>query len=328
MDNKYVLGIDTSNYKTSIAVIDQNYNVIYDAREFLRVKRGERGLRQSEALFQHVQTIPELIERIPVDLCNNLSAVAWSSRPRPIDGSYMPVFNAGISQGRSIASVSGVLGIGFSHQEGHIEAIRHDISLNANEPFIACHFSGGTSEINIVKPRRREVVLNSGVFYKISNIGGSKDIAYGQVLDRAGVAMGIGFPAGEEMDKLAISACEATNMLTSIKVGNASFNLSGIDTQIKNIIDDELVKLKPEEFICEIFTKLADSIIKSVSQACEMTGINKVIMAGGVTSSAYIRDYIKKSNAIKGCNLFFGKPELSQDNAVGIAILGGRYVWD
>ena len=328
MNSKYVLGIDTSNYKTSIAVIDQDYNVIYDAREFLRVKRGERGLRQSEALFQHVQTIPELIEHIPVDLGNNLNAVAWSSRPRPVDGSYMPVFNAGVSQGRSIASVSGVLGIGFSHQEGHIEAIRHDISLDANEPFIACHFSGGTSEINVVKPRRREVVLNSGIFYKISNIGGSKDIAYGQVIDRAGVAMGIGFPAGEEMDKLAMSATESTNMLTSIKVGNASLNLSGIDTQIKRVIEDELVNSEPDEFICEIFTKLADSIIKSVSQACEMTGISSVVMTGGVTSSMFIRNYIKNSKSIKGCKLHFGKPELSQDNAVGIAILGGRYVWD
>ena len=96
MNSKYILGIDTSNYKTSVAVVDEDYNVVYDGRMFLKVKEGERGLRQSEALFQHIQNLPQLIEKIPVDLEHRLDAVAWSDRPRPVEGSYMPVFNAGI----------------------------------------------------------------------------------------------------------------------------------------------------------------------------------------------------------------------------------------
>ncbi|MBQ0079597.1 MAG: peptidase M22 [Eubacterium sp.] len=328
MNSRYILGIDTSNYKTSVAVIDSDYNIIYDSRRYLDVKKGERGLRQSEALFQHVNSLPKLIEKIPIDLAGNLDAVAWSSRPRPVDGSYMPVFNAGVSFGRSIAAVNGIQGIGFSHQEGHIEAIRMDADFPDDEPFLACHFSGGTTELLIVQPRQRDVVLNSGIFYKIQVAGGTRDIAFGQVIDRAGVAMGIGFPAGEVMDKLALNATFTTDYLTPIKTRSAFMNLSGIDTQIKRIIEEGSVTNEPEAFVSEIFTKLTDSMEKAISQAIEMSGINRVIMAGGVTSSRFIRNKIENSNKLRGADIQFGREELSQDNAVGIAVLGGRYVWD
>ncbi|MDO4393264.1 MAG: peptidase M22 [Bacillota bacterium] len=328
MNSRYILGIDTSNYKTSIAVVDNDYNIVCDLRNFLEVRKGERGLRQSEALFQHVQNLPELMERIPVDLDGKLDAVAWSNRPRPVENSYMPVFNAGISTGRSIAAVNGVLGIGFSHQEGHIEAVKHDTGFESDEPFLACHFSGGTTEIVIVKPRDRDVVLNTGVFYKIFLVGGTRDIAYGQLIDRAGVAFGYRFPAGEILDKIACSCDHATNILTPIKCRHAYFNISGIDTQIKRCIEDEGYGNEKESFIKEIFLRIGESIKESIYQAANMTEINKVVMSGGVMSSRFIREYISNSPKLKDVNVYFGDNNMSQDNAVGLAVLGGRYVWD
>ena len=198
MENRFILGIDTSNYKTSIAVTDKQLNIICDLRRFLRVKQGERGLRQSDALFQHIKNLPELIEEMGISGGCRFEAIAYSSKPRPAEGSYMPVFLAGESFARSLASVMGIPALAFSHQEGHIEAIKSFSGLRSRKQILACHFSGGTSELLKAADNSRG--------YDIEIIGGSRDIAFGQVIDRAGVLMGMSFPSGEEMDKAAMNS--------------------------------------------------------------------------------------------------------------------------
>ena len=328
MSSKYVLGIDTSNYKTSVAVVDRELNIIYESGKLLEVEKGERGLRQSEALFRHIKMLPVLLEKVPVDLAGQLDGVAWSSSPRPVKGSYMPVFLAGESIGRSIAAAQGVMGIGFSHQEGHIEAVRADTGIGTEKPFIACHFSGGTTEILLCVPSNRSKILNTGVFYDIDICGGSMDISYGQVLDRAGVAMGLDFPAGRAMDEIALGAQEMTSLLTPVKAMGGRVNLSGIDSQIKRLLDSGKIEGPQPTFIREIFEKLTMSISDSLLQISAITGIEDILMAGGVSSSGYLRQRIKETPLSSKCRLHFGKPSLSGDNAVGIATLGGRYVWD
>lgn len=104
------LGIDTSNYKTSVAVTDRRGNILFDKRIFLTVKKGERGLRQSEALFQHTNRLPDILSEAleNENIRNNICRVCVSSRPRPVDGSYMPVFLAGISAAKCISSALNV----------------------------------------------------------------------------------------------------------------------------------------------------------------------------------------------------------------------------
>ena len=328
MSGKFVLGIDTSNYKTSVAVVDRNLDIVYQSGQLLEVDKGTRGLRQSEALFRHIKKLPSLIEKIPVDLAGELEGVAWSNAPRPVKGSYMPVFLAGESVGRSIAATSGVQGIGFSHQEGHIEAIRSDCGLETEGPFLACHFSGGTTEILICSPRKRNHTLDTGVFYDIEKIGGTLDISYGQVLDRAGVEMGFDFPAGQALDDIVSDAAEMTDLLAPVKAMSGKVNLSGIDSQIKRVLQQGAAEGREAAFIHEIFERITCSIIDSLTQISAITGIREVLMAGGVSSSRWIRNRVKNSAAGSELDIRFGQPSLSTDNAVGIAILGGRYVWD
>ena len=308
---KYVLGIDTSNYKTSVAVCAGD-EVICDVRRFLQVKQGERGLRQSDALFQHVKALPELMNELRESFDGEISAVAYSSRPRPVEGSYMPVFLAGQSVAESVAEALKVPAYAFSHQEGHIEAVRRFCELRDTEEFLACHFSGGTTEVLHVKPSR-----DRPAGFDIDIVGGTRDIAFGQLIDRVGVAMGMKFPAGEYLDRLALSANHPTDVLTAIKVQDAYVNLSGIDTQIrKHILSGET----NAPLARELFMKINLAVSKMVEQAREKTGISDVLMAGGVSSSMFVRD--------KLTSVCYGKPELSGDNAVGIALLGGRNIWD
>ena len=350
----YILGIDTSNYKTSVSILNSQ-EIVCDLRRFLKVKDGEKGLRQSEAFFQHVKNLPDMLDEAYSVFGGEINAVAFSSKPRPVEGSYMPVFTAGESFAKAIASSIGVPAFGFTHQEGHIHAIKSYTEMSDIDEFLACHFSGGTCEVLKVRNLRsyEEIATEAasfredsgyschsmeGVFYDIEILGGSKDISYGQVLDRAGVEMGFSFPAGKALDEIAMSKGKTSSMLTPVKAMNGYVNLSGIDTQIKaklrklsstggaftadNQIRDELIR--------EIFLRISDSITDMLRQTSIKTGLKDVVMSGGVASSEYVRravcDPLEEDDII----VYFDEDEngLSSDNAVGIALLGGMCVWD
>lgn len=319
MQNKpeLLLGIDTSNYKTSIAVVDKDGNIICDNRQLLRVKQGERGLRQSDALFQHVENLPVLIKQSFSQIDPScIKAVAYSDKPRPVEGSYMPVFKAGIGMGQAIAAALQVPHYAFSHQEGHIKAIQFGTPMETESDFLCYHLSGGTCEL--LK------VTDDG----IQIIGGSKDISFGQVIDRIGVKLGMAFPAGESMDQAALDAESVTKHLKKIATDGLYFNLSGIETQCSRKAVQYIEEaMDPKPLIREVMDKLTKLLIEVTEKACKETGINNVLFTGGVSSSKYISGILKQHFAKGATRIEFGKQSLSQDNAVGIALLGGEKIW-
>lgn len=309
MNTYYSLGIDTSNYKTSVALVDNNGAIIKDNRRFLDVKKGERGLRQSTALFQHINVLPEILEEVldsSIDR-QKIACVSASSKPRPIAESYMPVFNVGVSAGKMLSAALNVPFYQFSHQEGHIAAIKEYSPLKStSEPFIAFHFSGGTSEALLAD--------NS-----LKVIGGSKDISYGQLLDRIGVALNMDFPSGKRMDDLALNTSSTDHdLLPRIKVDCGYLNLSGLETKCMRSLND----YKKETLIEALFYRISESIATTVNQVSKRTHVNKFIFVGGVSSSRYIRNFLIE-NSKPDLEIIFGQEDLSTDNAVGIALLGG-----
>ena len=195
------LGIDTSNYTTSAALYDSEKGTERSVRRLLRVKEGEIGLRQSEALFAHVRhlgtMLPEAAESLRERGCE-IAAAGVSSRPRSVPGSYMPCFLAGVLAARSFATGCGIPLFEFSHQQGHVAAALFTSEAQGREDtksgrFIAFHVSGGTTEVLSVK-------MENGI-PDISLIGGTADLNAGQAVDRVGVAAGFGFPCGPAMEK-------------------------------------------------------------------------------------------------------------------------------
>jgi N6-L-threonylcarbamoyladenine synthase len=311
-----VLGIDTSNYTTSVAITGNTGRITADRRRLLTVKQGERGLRQSDALFQHMENLPEmLLELFEQTDKNRIGAVSASSRPRPVEGSYMPVFKSGVNYGKVMAAGLGVPFFAFSHQEGHLEAVRRGSSLADEAEYLAYHLSGGTCELLHVRDRSIEI------------LGGSRDLSFGQVLDRIGVFLGMDFPAGKEMDRIAMEMRQSgkhSDLLKKIPIDGLEINLSVIETQCRR----ELSKGADREMlIYELFRNISGCLCRLSDRAMEETDCSHVLFTGGVSASLFVRDEIERYFAGKPLQLVFGDPALSSDNAVGVSFLGGKELW-
>jgi len=311
MDEWYCLGIDTSCYTTSMAVVDCDKNLILEKRIPLNVQKGHRGLRQSEALFQHIKNLPVLFSdfgsRIDV---GKLRKISVSSKPRNKEGSYMPVFLAGISFGKSLASILNTEYQEFSHQEGHIEASLWSAKIESWDNFIAVHISGGTTEILKVKRFYNR--------YTCDIIGGTLDISAGQLIDRVGVALGLDFPAGKELDTLSQRG-KLERYKFPVNVKGSYINYSGIESHILRLINSTIIN--SNDLALSLFEAITKSLYKAISHACEVEGINKVLIAGGVASNSYIRNNLGEHLSKHDIILQFGKEEFSTDNAVGTALL-------
>lgn len=309
MNHKIVIGIDTSAYTTSVAAVDSQGELLLDLKRILNVPLGTRGLRQSDARSQHHENLLEMMFEIEQNLdISRIGAISVSDRPRPIEGSYMPVFMDGVEFGAKLANRLNVPLFYFSHQEGHIEAIKHFTPIAKDIRFLCFHLSGGTSELLFVEDD------------KVKIIGGSKDLAFGQLIDRVGVALGMAFPAGRQMDELAYGKAAAANWLKPIPVVGLEFNLSGIETQCQRRIQEGVSK---EELIPELFLHICKCLCKVLDTACKEYRLSAILMVGGVSGSRTVRDYLNKN--MKNATTLFG--EFSSDNAVGTALLGGKRLW-
>lgn len=309
--NDLTLGIDTSNYKTSVAVTDPEGGTVFQRSEFLKVEQGERGLRQSVAFFRHSQVLPLFIEDVfqHVD-AENIRTVAVSDRPRNVEGSYMPVFLAGTNAGRILAAALGAEYQTFSHQEGHIAAALSTIP-KIESPFLFFHLSGGTTECLLCRRKERG--------YQVEIVGGTKDISIGQLLDRAGVKLGYSFPAGKYLDQIAGSEPVSVRP-GKIKIKDGYFNLSGTETQVLRSIDEN-----GDAVIPGLFERIGALLRDSASDLASRYIIRDVILAGGVAASNTIRLQAESwTEETTGCRIHFGSRELSGDNAVGISLLGGQ----
>lgn len=302
-----VLALDTSNYTTSVAVFDGREGL--NEGRLLQVRPGELGLRQSDALFQHVKRLPELFGRLEEQgAFQEICAVGASTRPRAVEGSYMPCFLAGASQGEALARTLGVPFFEFSHQQGHLAAAAwsagHLELLDA--PFLAWHLSGGTTELLLVEPE--------GVAAKAEIIGGTNDISAGQLIDRTGVMLGLQFPAGKAVDAL----YDEADMVSKhrVKLNELTFSLSGMENKVKKMAEDGE---KPANIARFALDTVINVVVRATQEAQRRYPGLPVLCSGGVASNRQLRKALEQT-----CGAYFAEPRYSTDNAMGTAILTWR----
>ena len=303
------IGVDTSNYTTSLAAADSDGKIIANIKRLLPVAEGERGLRQSDALFAHTKALPELIGNLSETVSlpdRRIAAVGFSSAPRFANGSYMPCFLAGHSAAASIACGAKAPLFSSSHQEGHIAAVLYSASaLSLTErKFISFHVSGGTTDILLVSPDRERII-------RAERIGGTLDINAGQAIDRAGVMMGMPFPAGAHLEKAALGYVGKTPK-AKICVNGFDCNLSGLENKTRDMYERSGDVSETAAYVFEFVSLTLCALTENLRR--EYPGI-PIVYAGGVMSSVIIRNRLDFPGA------YFAAPEFSSDNAAGCELL-------
>ena len=308
---KVVLGIDTSNYTSSVCIVDTDANVLKNAKLPLPVKEGEVGLRQSDAVFFHTKNIPSLFKSIRKELSEvEIVAVGVSDRPRDADGSYMPCFLSGVAVAEALSDTHGTELYSNSHQSGHIAAAMYSsgMGLQCDGEFISFHVSGGTTEMLLCNKK------GGAVSARI--IGKTLDLNAGQVIDRCGVMLGLRFPCGAELEKYALSYYGDHEQIGGfgVSVKDLDCCLSGTENLARKAFSETEDAGYTAAFVLEYIAK---TLIKVTDAACKIYGELPLLYAGGVMSNGIIKDRITK----KYPRAFFASPEFSSDNAAGTALL-------
>ena len=306
-----VIGLDTSNYRSSVALVSLEHTILLNQRELLPVSSGERGLRQSDALYAHLKQLrPLLMNLRPFTREWQVVAVCASVSPRSRTDSYMPVFEAGDTVGSGIAAAMGIPFFRTDHQHGHIRAAQHRTLLENSNSFLAIHLSGGTTDL---------LSLKEG---ELTELGSSLDLHAGQLIDRVGVALGCSFPAGPEMEKLALCGKSFGRLGCAMENGDLSCHLSGAEAQAHRWIAEG--RESSADIAREVFDLLARTVARMLRAGKEKTGLKDALICGGIASSVLFRTMLQdRVNRLHAdVHVVCGDPELSGDNAVGVAMIG------
>lgn len=296
------LGIDTSNYTTSVAVIEEG-GAVSQYRRLLPVPEGKKGLRQSDAVFLHTAALPELLERALLEH-GPAERIGVSLKPRPAEGSYMPAFTVGSGFARALAAATGAELRATTHQEGHIAAVLFEAGRMAllGGRFYALHLSGGTTEL----------VRCDGTAggLQVEIVGRTLDVSAGQLIDRLGVFCGLPFPCGAALEKL---APETGGYPPLCAAKGCDCNFSGLENRSKQLVESGADAGVAARFL---FDSIGETLVKMIEAAMRTHGEAPLVLCGGVMSNRGI----KKTLAAR-FETVSASPAVSADNAVGVAAL-------
>ena len=301
-----VIGIDTSNYTTSIACFDGISGE--NCSRLLPVKQGELGLRQSDAVFAHIKSLPELSGRLFSHIEKaQITAVGVSTRPRAVEGSYMPCFLVGYSHAKLLSDALGVPLVEVSHQQGHVAAGLWSAGCLElmDEPHLAWHLSGGTTELLLVEPQGKNVVC--------TKIGGTTDISAGQLIDRTGQLLNLPFPSGKHLDALSREALLQETF--RVKCTDRAFSMSGVQNKVQQF---HAAHGEPAETAAYALRCVAKAVFLASQQAMKDYPGLRIVFSGGVASNSMLRQILKPLDPV------FAQPQFSTDNAMGVAVLAHR----
>lgn len=304
--SKYALGIDTSNYTTSVALVNLDTNEVTYSRKLLPVKNGEAGIRQSEAVFHHQKQLPVVIKDLIKDKKYDIISIGVTNKPRNIEGSYMPCFMTGYTFAESLSTLMSIPCLTTSHQINHIlSALKGTDNMDfIKREFIAFHISGGTTDCLLISPNKSDII-------KAQQFSSSLDLKAGQAIDRVGLMLGLSFPCGKELEKLALSS--NYNFKEKIKLKGNDCCLSGLENKCKKMLESGELK---ENVAMYCLSYIGNTIIKMTEAVRKKYPKLPVVYSGGVMSDLIVQNMI--SSAIN--NVYFCNAEFSCDNAIGSAV--------
>ena len=316
LKNTYILGIESSCDDTAAAVLC-NGKILSNVIATQAIHESYGGVVPELASRAHQQNIVPVVDQALQKAgisATDLNAVAFTQGPG-LMGSLL----VGTSFAKSLAYGLDVPLIDVNHMQAHILA--HFIEEDGYEkppfPFIAMTISGGHTQIVRVDD-----------YFKMTVIGETIDDAVGEAFDKSGKILGLGYPAGPEIDKRAKLGNPKAFKFTKPKVKGLNFSFSGLKTAILYFVQKQ-VKENPQ-FIKENLNDICASIqytiigilMDKLKLAVSETGINHIAIGGGVSANSGIRYALKKAESQHGWTSYLPAFEFTTDNAAMIAIVG------
>ena len=305
---KCYLGIDTSCYTTSVAIVSEREELLAEERQLLQVPIGKKGLSQSEMVFQHIRNLPCLFTKAwqKVSPDYQLQCLAVSAWPRRRDDSYMPAFWAGKSIAMSISATMRIPLFEYSHQENHIFAAIREYPELWGQSFYMLHLSGGTTDILEIQWQNHLPVA--------TEIASSVDISAGQLIDRCGVLLGLSFPCCPQIEKLAQSS--SANVHLPISRNPQKISFAGAETALKRELS--IGNWSPEMAAWAVLDCIERTLRRFFVRGKWNTSY-PLVAVGGVMANQYLRKELAKTLLNKGMQAIFATPLYSSDNATGNA---------
>lgn len=303
----FVLGIESSCDETSVAVVKNGREVLSNViSSQIDIHEKFGGVVPEIASRNHVEAISNVTKKALEEAkvtTEDIDAIACTYGPGLVGALLV-----GVSYAKALSYATGKPLIGTNHLEGHIAA-NYITHKDLKPPFLCMVVSGGHTHLIHIKDYKEFEIL-----------GKTKDDAIGEAFDKVARVIGLGYPGGPKVDKLAKEG-EPNIVLPKTHFENLDFSFSGIKTAVINLHHKQPGINKAD--LCASFEKtVTDILLTNVQKAMKEYDIHTVALAGGVSANSYIRERFKQLEEIPGVQVYYPEPILCTDNGAMIAAAG------
>lgn len=311
------LGIETSCDETSVAVIRNGREVLSNiVSTQIEIHKEFGGVVPEIASRKHLSNIAYVVEEAIKEARITFQDIDY------IGVTYGPglvgALLVGVAYAKSLAYATGKPIVPTHHIEGHIAA-NYLTSNDLKPPFMALVVSGGHSHLVHVKD-----------YTVFEIIGRTRDDAVGEAFDKVARVLGLPYPGGPEVSKLAEKG-KASYLLPKTKFENYDFSFSGIKTAVINLAHKEGENLRREDLACSFETTVCEELVENAFQAMKEYELDKIVLAGGVSANRLLRQKILEEAKRCGYQAYMPELKYCTDNAAMIAsaahynYLAGKY---
>lgn len=305
------MGIESSCDETSVAIVKNGREVlsnIIDTQIPIHEKYG--GVVPEIASRNHIEAITRVAKKALQEAnvtFKDIDAVTPTYGPGLVGALLV-----GVSYAKAVAFSNNLPLVGVNHIAGHIAA-NYITYKDLKPPFICVMMSGGNTQIVLVKD-----------YTKFEVLGKTRDDAIGEAFDKVARVVGLGYPGGPKVDKLAKEGNPIIELpKTHFDTDTLDFSFSGIKTAVINLHHKDPNINKAD--LCASFEKnVTETLLTNVKKAIEQTNMKKIVLAGGVSANSYIRAAFKELEN-KGIEIYMPDLKLCTDNAAMIASAGYYY---
>lgn len=307
MKDVIILGIESSCDETSVSVVKNGREVLSNViNTQISIHELYGGVVPEIASRNHVENISPVMKEALKEAnikMDDIDAVACTYGPGLVGALLV-----GISYAKALSYAANKPLIGVNHIQGHIAA-NYITYKDLKPPFLTLLISGGNTQLVLVKD-----------YTEFEILGKTKDDAVGEAFDKIARVIGLGYPGGPKMDKLAKEGIPNIE-LPKVHVEGLNFSFSGLKTAIINL-HHKNPNINKADLAASFEKDVAEILLKNTKMAVKETKINKIALAGGVSANSYIRKAFKELEEKEKIQVYYPELKLCTDNAAMIASAG------